>query len=69
MTFSLKDRVLCKLGIHGPDWTANPYFESGWRCSRTAPFERTCHVCGSVWQGREVDLQYVRTVGDWRKVR
>lgn len=58
--------LVCALGVHGPqwfDWRGSP------RASRTAPFERTCEHCGAVWHGREVEVNNVRTLGGWERVR
>jgi hypothetical protein len=57
-------KLLCFLGIHGPNVFGN---ESVPRSSRMAPFIRVCTHCGQVWEGREVTTRHERILGDWRK--
>ena len=59
-------KLLCALGIHGPNW-----FGDDWgRCDE--PFVRQCPHCGMRWYGTEVEyisphnrMPY-RTIGDWK---
>ena len=59
-------RLLCRLGLHGPDFMGN---EPTTRSSRSAPLERTCLVCGSVWHGEQVYGREIRYLGNWRRIR
>lgn len=63
----LLGNILCFLGFHGPEWFGNRGDED--RALRTAGFERTCMHCGAVWHGRQVETRYMRTIGDWIRVK
>lgn len=59
-------RLLCWLGIHGPNWFGNNWGRLD------EPFVRECPHCGMRWYGDEV-VRYsraygceVRTLGDWK---
>lgn len=58
-------KLLCALGIHGPDWFGNEFG----RCDE--PFVRQCPHCGMRWYGTEVDVRdhrgpIWRSIGDWK---
>lgn len=59
-------RLLCLLGVHGPNWFGNSPVE---RSEMTAPFTRTCRFCGAEWEGNQVSTRYYRTIGNWRRVK
>ena len=57
-------KLLCALGIHGPNWLG-----PGWgRCDE--PFVRQCPHCGMRWYGDEIEVgrgvTAMRTIGDWK---
>lgn len=63
---SLLRRLLCKLGIHGPDWNDIYWGMCG------EPFVRECPHCGMRWYGNEITYYSrrerceMRGVGDWK---
>lgn len=53
-------KVLCAIGLHGPD-----LFGAEWgRCGE--PFVRQCPHCGMRWYGQEIENRDYRYIGDWR---
>lgn len=57
--------LLCMVGFHGPKALGD---EPTRRSDRSAPMERTCRVCGAVWEGEMVYGRTVRYLGGWRRV-
>ena len=57
-------KLLCALGIHGPDWFGNEWG----RCDE--PFVRQCPHCGMRWYGAQIEVgrgvHAMRTIGDWK---
>jgi hypothetical protein len=60
---SLFSKLLCLLGMHGPNFFGN---DSGNRSLMIQPFVRECTVCGKRWYGAQVETKYWRTLGDWK---
>lgn len=60
------DRLLCSVGVHGPNIFGN---ESSHKSQRTDGFERTCTVCGAVWHGSQVYGRTMRYLGKWSRVK
>lgn len=58
--------LLCKLGMHGPQWLGN---ESQCRSARVAPMLRQCYHCKTIWIGREIETRNMRTLGGWTKAK
>lgn len=49
----LLSKLLCKLGMHGPDWFGYGPNASGNRNYRIGSLHRGCDVCGAEWVGSE----------------
>lgn len=58
--------LLCRLGVHGPNWYGS---DDTHRSCRTEGFVRTCRDCGAVWHGEQVYGRTMRYLGNWRRVK
>ena len=56
--------LMCKLGLHGPNFYGVEYGRTG------VGFQRRCPHCCELWYGTEVEVGYgterMRTVGDFQ---